>query len=174
MTSAFSPSPSPLPTPLVAEEPRAGLSAPRPEPARGSLSESVGAPPPTDREPRTTSSSLVVRGDFSIRFTSDRDFGAYHDACAWLKARGFSVGRLQANGPTGILLGDFDIQKWRNLDVYERADLHGVMRPADGRRYREGPIVIEMRRDGPGPAMDAFRASDEDIAARQHVEGTEP
>jgi hypothetical protein len=54
-------------------------------------------------------------------------FATEVEALAWLKARGFSVGRMQAGSPRGILFGDFDIQKWRNLRPADRAELHGLM-----------------------------------------------
>ncbi|EKN01089.1 hypothetical protein MXAZACID_02249 [Acidocella sp. MX-AZ02] len=46
----------------------------------------------------------------------------------WCIYHGMSVGRLQRDEPRGILFGDFDIQKWRNLRPAERAALHGTFR----------------------------------------------
>jgi len=48
-------------------------------------------------------------------------------AIAWLEARGFSVGRLQGPAPRGILFGDYDIQKWRNLRPNDVEALHGTL-----------------------------------------------
>ncbi len=64
----------------------------------------------------------------TIRFpnTGD-DFSGLHAAEEWCKARGISVGRLQGPSPIGLLKGDFDIQKWRNLNAKDRAALHGTI-----------------------------------------------
>lgn len=54
-----------------------------------------------------------------------KDFATMREAEDYLKARGFSVGRMQGPAPRGILFGNVDIQKWRNLDSADRAALHG-------------------------------------------------
>ena len=73
-------------------------------------------------------------------FYGAADFEAKHAAIHYLLQRGFSVGRWQARSPAGILLGHFDIQKWRNLSSDDRAALHGKMY-GDG---RHGPITVEI------------------------------
>ena len=52
-----------------------------------------------------------------------------------LTAAGFSIGRLQRDDPRGVIHGDWDIQKRRNLSGDERAELHGIYKrvSADGR-----------------------------------------
>lgn len=50
------------------------------------------------------------------------------DAVAYLTARGFSVGRMQGPERRGILFGQVDIMKWRNLSRQDIAVLHGVLR----------------------------------------------
>lgn len=42
-----------------------------------------------------------------------------------LEAAGFSVGRLQASSPRGVMFGSFDIQKWRNLRPADKDGLDG-------------------------------------------------
>jgi hypothetical protein len=71
---------------------------------------------------------------------------------AWLAERGFSVGRMQAHSPRGILFGEYDIQKWRNLDTREREELHGRMTGS----ARHGPIVLELFSWAPREAVAAF------------------
>jgi hypothetical protein len=66
--------------------------------------------------------------------------GAARDAEAWCEERGISIGRMQQGSPRGLLVGDFEIQKWRNLNAKERAALHGVM-TGD---MRNGPVMIKL------------------------------
>lgn len=54
-------------------------------------------------------------------------FANQYDAVAFLHARGFSVGRMQGPERRGILFGEYDIQKWRNLSAKDQAVLHGVV-----------------------------------------------
>lgn len=61
-------------------------------------------------------------------------------ALAWCQYHGMSVGRLQRDCPRGILFGDFDIQKWRNLSTAERSALHGTLKRMTGDALR-----IELR-----------------------------
>ena len=68
------------------------------------------------------------------------DFKACREAETFLAARGFSVGSMQRGDPRGILYGDFDIQKWRNLSGNERMFLHGQMTGP----MRDGPVTIEI------------------------------
>ena len=110
---------------------------------------------PADREPRTDSPS-PVRGDHQITFEdSGSEFSALHEAEAWLKARGFSAGHLQAGAPIGVMLGCVDIQKWRNLDNEDRADLHGFIK-SETMRYRNGSVTAYIRRDAPHDVVEAF------------------
>jgi hypothetical protein len=80
-----------------------------------------------------------------IKFVGDGDFVALESARSWLRSRGYSYGELQADAPTGIMHGDFDIAKWRNISTEDRAELDGVMN-APGRTYRTGPVFVELRR----------------------------
>lgn len=60
-------------------------------------------------------------------FTGEGAFSALNAATAWLRSMGFSVGRMQARSPSGIMFGAYDISKWRNLSQADRAVLHGQM-----------------------------------------------
>ncbi len=68
------------------------------------------------------------------------EFAPCRAAEAWCEAHGISVGHGQRGAPRGLLIGNFDIQKWRNLDSDERAALHGVMRGD----MRNGPVIVDL------------------------------
>lgn len=92
----------------------------------------------------------------TARETWRRVFATRAEAEEFLRERGFSVGRMQGASPRGILLGDWDIQKWRNLSRADREVLHGVM--------QRGPIV-----DGPVTVtISAFASVEAHIAIRQN------
>lgn len=63
----------------------------------------------------------------SITFRDKEFFTAETRAIRFLESAGFSIGRKQSHAPRGILYGDFDIQKWRNLSERDRAALHGAL-----------------------------------------------
>ncbi|WP_313026707.1 hypothetical protein [Brucella sp.] len=67
-----------------------------------------------------------------------------------LKAHGFSVGRMQAHQPRGLLYGEFDIQKWRNLSQRDREQLDGLL---SGRHVHHGDISIEILDSAPSEAV---------------------
>jgi hypothetical protein len=77
------------------------------------------------------------------RFVEVGDFCAMYAAEAWCRDHGISVGRNQRGAPRGLLIGDFDIQKWRNLRPEERTALHGRMTG----NMRDGPVVISLDRN---------------------------
>ena len=85
-------------------------------------------------------------------YASNVVFGAVNAAEADLEARGFSVARMQAHQPSGILFGDFDIQKWRNLSTAHREALHGQM-TGD---FRNGPVTVRIFDTAPDEAKEAF------------------
>lgn len=62
----------------------------------------------------------------SRRFTGGR-LEALGAAREWLEARGFSVGNWQRGAPCGVLFGDYNIAKWRNLSHQDRGELHGSL-----------------------------------------------
>lgn len=90
---------------------------------------------------------------WSKGFFGNADFEATGRAEQWLGERGFSVGRPQHGAPRGILFGDFDIQKWRNLDPVGRLGLHGLL-TGDG---RHGPVHATIFATAPIEAIAAFR-----------------
>ena len=79
---------------------------------------------------------------FTKSFENDaRDnFSACHAAEDWLRKRGFSLGNMERTNPRGILLGDYEIAKWRNLTGKEKRDLDGKM-TGD---MRNGPVLVEL------------------------------
>ncbi|MBP2232485.1 hypothetical protein J2847_005814 [Azospirillum agricola] len=98
-------------------------------------------------------------------FTEAGDFVAVRAAERWLAENGFSVGRMQAHAPRGILMGDnWDIQKWRNLTRKERAELDGIL-IGD----RNGPAEILMFDGGIGAQFQAeVDGAQHIIAAHRH------
>lgn len=89
--------------------------------------------------------------------TWTRDLATMREAEEYLRDRGFSIGRLQGPAPRGIMLGDIDIQKWRNLDQRAQAELHGVMtRHGDVPPYGERARVT-IRAGAPAEAHAAIR-----------------
>lgn len=87
------------------------------------------------------------RDEFTMTFRDTNpndDFADEHAAEHWLAEHGYSVGRGQRGSPRGILFGDFDIQKWRNLRTWERAGLDGQMVGGRG-----GPVTITIWRHRP-------------------------
>ena len=75
-----------------------------------------------------------------ITFNQTGDFEAMNAAERWLAERGISVGHMQGPEPRGLLFGDYQIAKWRNLTAKERAVLHGRMTGG-----RAGPVTIELK-----------------------------
>lgn len=81
----------------------------------------------------------------AIVFTGEGEFEAFNKACEWCRQNGYSYGTMQADAPTGLLRGNFEISKWRNMTKAERDALDGVM-DAPGRTYRTGPVTIRLKR----------------------------
>jgi hypothetical protein len=75
-------------------------------------------------------------------FTQKGDFAAYYAACHWCKESGISYGSMQRDDPIGLMRGDWDISKWRNMTKKEQSALDGIM---TGDK-RNGPVTIEMYR----------------------------
>lgn len=80
------------------------------------------------------------------------DFAACHTAEWFLESWGFCVGHAQRGAPRGILFGDYDIQKWRNLNQAHREALHGTM-TGD---MRNGPVIVTIFETAPAAAKDAL------------------
>ena len=78
---------------------------------------------------------------FQMKFTDTGDFKACSEAEKWCNERGLSVGGLQGPSPRGILLGSYNIQKWRNLSEEDKDALDGEMTG----NMREGPVVVTLK-----------------------------
>jgi len=76
-----------------------------------------------------------------MKFDRVGDFAATYDAEAWLKNHGYSFGPMQRGSPRGIMKGDVDIGKWRNLSIEEINQLDGSI-TGDG---RNGPIFVSTK-----------------------------
>lgn len=85
------------------------------------------------------------------------DFSANDAAEAFLRERGFSVGSMQRGDPRGIMFGDCDIAKWRNLSASERTALHGVLAYRNG-SARGGDAIIRIFCTAPDAAIQSARA----------------
>lgn len=88
---------------------------------------------------------------FKKTFTDEGVFAALNTVEDFLAAHGFSFGKNQRGEPTGILYGDFDIQKWRNLRANERKALHGIIEAGD---HRNGPVTVTIYDTAPVEALD--------------------
>lgn len=90
---------------------------------------------------------------------NDPPFHAWNAAQRWLTERGFSIGRMQAHEPTGILFGEYDIQKWRNLSRDQRAALDAT---ASG-DFRNGPVVVRLTKLARNEAWAALMKEEERV-----------
>jgi hypothetical protein len=104
---------------------------------------------------------------FVATFGQAGDFAAYRAAEAWLAGFGYSVGRMQRGAPCGILRGDYDIQKWRNLSNAERRALDGTL----SGNFRNGPVLVQLR-EGLAPAGE--RLGEPQGAERSEAPGGQP
>jgi hypothetical protein len=75
-----------------------------------------------------------------VTFTQAGDFEAVNAAERWCAEHGISVGHMQGPQPRGLLFGEFEVAKWRNLNVLERAALHGTMSGS-----RRGPVTVVLK-----------------------------
>ncbi len=83
---------------------------------------------------------MVTTVERMVFESSGADFSACRAAEQWCEQNGISVGGMQGGAPRGLLRGEFDISKWRNLSTRDRAALHGQMMGS----MRDGPVVVEM------------------------------
>lgn len=79
----------------------------------------------------------------TIVFDRPGDFEACNAAEKWCRDRGISVGEMQGPVPRGLLVGDFWIAKWGNLNAAEKRALNGRM-TGD---MRHGPVTITFDDD---------------------------
>lgn len=75
---------------------------------------------------------------------TEHPFKAYYDAVRWCSERGISVGSMQANAPTGLVVGSARISKWSNMTPDEREALDGTI-SAEG-RFRHGKVTLRIKR----------------------------
>lgn len=73
-------------------------------------------------------------------FDRTGDFEAFRDAESWLKENGYSWGSMQGDAPIGVMRGDYDIAKWRNLSTREINALDGTI---TGDK-RNGPVTVTI------------------------------
>ena len=73
-------------------------------------------------------------------FTEEGTFKAFNAATKWCKDNGFSVGSMQRDAPIGLMRGDYQISKWRNLRKQEIYELDGKI---TGDKWN-GPVWVEI------------------------------
>ena len=93
-------------------------------------------------------------------FSSDKTFSAYHQAEKFCRERGYSVGRMCGDDPTGIKIGSYDIQKWRNLSFSDRKLMEGALIG----EFRDGPVTVLFNEED----VEAHKAELADKAARTY------
>lgn len=77
-------------------------------------------------------------------FKGRGEFQALRCARRWCEALGLSVGELQGPAPVGVLVGMWNIAKWRNLTAAQKAGLDGKL-TAGGGSWRHGPVVLTLK-----------------------------
>ena len=75
-----------------------------------------------------------------MKFDQKGDFAANTAAERWCEDNGISYGSMCRDLPRGLMYGEWDIAKWRNLSASEQKQLHGRM-TGD---MRNGPVFIEI------------------------------
>lgn len=98
---------------------------------------------------------MVKAVEFIFNFNQQGDFEAMCAAESFLRERGLSVGSSQRGYPRGIMFGEYDIAKWRNLRDFEKAALHGIM-ISYGDSMRNGPINVTIFATAPAEARAAL------------------
>lgn len=79
---------------------------------------------------------------FKKTFKGEAPFEALHACSQWLEERGYSRGSTCALYPTGVLFGDWDIAKWKNLTKKEIAALDGHITGDT----RDGPVTLHLKK----------------------------
>jgi hypothetical protein len=82
----------------------------------------------------------VENGIIREIFNRPGDFVAISDAIKWCADRGVSCGSMQRDEPIGLIVGNFNISKWRNLSNRDRKELHGTI---TGDK-RNGPVTVSI------------------------------
>lgn len=69
-------------------------------------------------------------------------FSGYNAATDWLGENGYSYGAMQVHAPTGFVVGDAWISKWRNLSSKDRAAMDGRIEPGD---FFGGDVTVTIK-----------------------------
>jgi hypothetical protein len=73
---------------------------------------------------------------------------ALNSAKRWLKAHGYSYGRLQRGARIAVYKGDCVIGKWRTLSTQDRAEMDGYLMPCGSRfRGNDCRLILEVTDD---------------------------
>lgn len=72
------------------------------------------------------------------------DFSACHEAEAWLRENGFSIGTMEGSQPRAILHSHTFIPKWKHLDHDDKEQLDGV---AISDNFREKDVMVHLKFD---------------------------
>lgn len=86
---------------------------------------------------------------FEKRFEASGTFGALNEAQKFCSTLGIAVGSLCRDKPIGLLVGEADIDKWRNLTPEDVRQLDGVLIADDG-NFRDGPVTLLLAVDPEG------------------------
>ncbi|MBA6068357.1 hypothetical protein [Pseudomonas mosselii] len=78
---------------------------------------------------------------FTKTFDQEGTFQALYAAQNWLRENGYSYGSTCRDQPIGVMKGEWDIAKWRNLSRQDIAGLDGVLfgSPCNG------PIELKLK-----------------------------
>lgn len=76
-----------------------------------------------------------------ITFEEQGDFASSYAAETWCRGHGFSIGSSCAGSPRCLMLGDYEIAKWRNLTPKEKLQSHGLIEGD----LRNGPITVTIK-----------------------------
>lgn len=72
-------------------------------------------------------SRIIVAADkFTEEDNTDR-FACENNAEKYLESKGYAVGRMQSGSPRGLMKGNYEIMKWRNLDSKDKDKLDGIL-----------------------------------------------
>jgi hypothetical protein len=79
-----------------------------------------------------------------IAFRQEGDFKAFHEAEAHVREESHVTGSMCGGEPIGFAPSEkYEyIAKWRNIPPADRKLVHGVIVPAEGGCFRNGPVEI--------------------------------
>lgn len=78
---------------------------------------------------------------FTKTFDQEGTFQALYAAQNWLRENGYSYGSTCREEPIGVMKGEWDIAKWRNLSRQDIAGLDGALFGS----ARNGPIKLKLK-----------------------------